>query len=542
MSKQQIIRGTLILTAATFLSKFLGLAYTFPFEAIIGDEGGGELFSYAYDPYTILLSISTMGVPLAVSKFVAKYNALGDYETGRRLYRSGLTLMAATGVVSFLALYSLAPFMAPKIITLESKHSVEDVVYVIRMVSTALIIVPVMSLIRGFFQGYESMGPTAVSQVIEQIVRIIFLLGGAYVILNVLEGTVTQAVGFAVFSAFIGALAGLAILIWYWMKRKSKLDQLLLKNTYQAKLSYKQMYKELLTYAGPFVFVGIANPLFKTIDMFTFNNAMASIGKGAISGELFGLYNFWLHKLILIPVAFATAMALTLIPTITASFTEQKNAIMKQQISQALQIIMFLVTPAAIGMAVVSYPAYGFLYGVEDIQLGGSVLRFYAPAALLFALFIVSTSVMQGVNQQRYAVISLLIGLFFKLILNVPLIKLFEVYGAISATMIGYLFAIGFNLWIIAKHTEVRYNILMRRSLFIIILTLLMVIFTALTQYILQLFIAPEDGRIQSGFVLAVSMLVGVIVYGGLSYRFNLAGSLLGQRFAFLKKTKKNID
>ncbi|WLR50291.1 polysaccharide biosynthesis protein [Bacillus tianshenii] len=535
MSNQQILRGTLILTAATFLSKFLGLIYTFPFEALVG-LSGGELFMYAYNPYTILLSISTLGVPLAVSKFVAKYNALGDYETGRRLFRSGLLLMSATGLLCFLFLYVAAPFLASIAQNEESIYSASDIVYVMRMVSLALIIVPAMSLIRGFFQGHDSMGPTAVSQVVEQIVRIAFLLGGAYVILKWLDGTVTEAVGFAVFAAFLGALGGLGILIWYWFKRKNHLDTLLTENTYSSDLSYKQMYKELLLYAGPFVFVGIANPLYQNIDLFTFKQAMASIGKGAEAGNLLALYTMWLHKVILIPISLSTAMALTLIPTITSSYTEQNFDRVKQQISQALQIIMFLVMPAAFGLSVVAYTAYGTLYGVENMDLGGEVLRFYAPISLLFALFMVTTAIMQGINQQRFAVISLIGGLLLKLILNIPLIKLFEVYGAISATAIGYLFAVAFNFWVIAKYTGIQYKLFARRTLLISALTLIMVIVAGITQWLLSMGIQPEDGRMQSAIVLIIAILAGAAAYGGLSFRSNLAGKLLGQRFAFLKR------
>ena len=207
--------GTFILTLGTFISKFLGLFYVIPFDDLLkGHEEGASLYQYGYVPYTIFLTVATAGVPLAVSKFVSKYNAIGEYAVGRKLFKSGLVLMTLTGVVSFLIMYAFAPIFAEMTIKSDEQViSVAQVTTVIRAVSFALIIIPFMSLIRGFFQGHQSMGPTAVSQVIEQIVRIVFLLGGIYVVLNILDGTVTTAISVATFAAFVGGLASLGALI-----------------------------------------------------------------------------------------------------------------------------------------------------------------------------------------------------------------------------------------------------------------------------------------------------------------------------------------
>src|SRR5690606_3656802 len=133
---------------------------------------------------------------------------------------------------------------------------VEDVTAVIRAVSFALIIVPFMSLIRGFFQGHGSMGPSAVSQVVEQIVRIAFLLLGAFIVLQILNGSIVFAVQLATFAAFVGAIGGLAVLFWYWIKRKPHLDALLAQDRGQVQISLSQMYKEIIVSAIPFIIVG----------------------------------------------------------------------------------------------------------------------------------------------------------------------------------------------------------------------------------------------------------------------------------------------
>lgn len=176
----KLIRGTFILTLGTILSKVLGLLYVIPFYRIIGGNEPAALYQFGYVPYTIFISIATAGVPLAVSKYIAKYNAMEEYAVGRKLFHTGIYVMLATGIVSFLTMYGLAPWLAELVLKgAETKHhyTTADVAVVIRAVSFALLIIPVMSLIRGFFQGHQSMGPSAVSTVVEQLARIIFLLG-----------------------------------------------------------------------------------------------------------------------------------------------------------------------------------------------------------------------------------------------------------------------------------------------------------------------------------------------------------------------------
>ena len=148
----KLLRGTFILTLGTMISKVLGLFYVIPFDAIVGQEGT-TLYQYSYVPYTIFISLATAGIPLAISKFISKYNALEEYAVGRKLFKSGLVIMMATGFVSFLILYFSAPLLGDMIIRDNDQVTkVEDVITVIRAVSFALIVVPFMSLIRGFFK------------------------------------------------------------------------------------------------------------------------------------------------------------------------------------------------------------------------------------------------------------------------------------------------------------------------------------------------------------------------------------------------------
>ena len=183
----KLLKGTAILTIGLFLSKALGLFYLIPFYAIVGEENIG-LYQYGYIPYNIALSIAIGGAPLAISKFVARYNALGDYATGRKILKGSMGIMVITGISSFLVLFFLAEPLAHLVIADdEETFTIEEIASVIRWASYALLAVPMMSVVRGFLQGYNKMEPTAVSQLIEQIVRIIVVLAGAFIVVNFLH-------------------------------------------------------------------------------------------------------------------------------------------------------------------------------------------------------------------------------------------------------------------------------------------------------------------------------------------------------------------
>ncbi|WP_034765599.1 putative polysaccharide biosynthesis protein [Rossellomorea vietnamensis] len=530
----KLIRGTFILTLGTFISKFLGLFYVIPFDDLLkGHEEGASLYQYGYVPYTIFLTVATAGVPLAVSKFVSKYNAIGEYAVGRKLFKSGLLLMTLTGVVSFLIMYAFAPIFAEMTIKSDEQViSVAQVTTVIRAVSFALIIIPFMSLIRGFFQGHQSMGPTAVSQVIEQIVRIVFLLGGIYVVLNILDGTVTTAISVATFAAFVGGLASLGALIWYWFKRKPHLDELLEEDRGNAEVSLKAMYKEIIAYSIPFIFVGLANPLFQLVDQITFNTAMADIGNAKVSDHAFAVLNFYTHKLVIIPVSLATAFSMTLIPLITTSYTSGDRKTMRRNIDQTFQILLFLTVPAALGLALLAEPMYTLFYHSD--ALGTSILRSYAPVAILFALFAVTAAILQGIDEQKFTIFSLLVGLLLKLVLNIPLIRLFETQGAVLATTIGYAVAILINLYVIKKYARYQFRLILRRTMFIGALNAVMAGVVLVLYAVLVKFLSPETG-FQSIILVAICGGVGALVYFYLSLRSKLADKLFGDKISKIR-------
>ena len=539
MNKNTMIRGTILLTSATFISKFLGMIYTIPFESLVGATGG-KLYGLAYGPYTIFINLSTIGIPLAVSKFVAKYNSLGDYQTSHRMYKLALRLMMVTGVLSFLALFIGAKWLAGIYIPDNSEGiTVEDVAMVIRMVSFALIIIPPMSITRGFFQGHQSMGPTAISQVIEQIVRISFLLISVYIVINVFKGSITTAVGFATFSAFIGAAASAVVLVWYWRKRQRHLNKYIdNQSIVSVPMTNQELFKELLSYAGPFVFVGLAIPLYQQIDAITFMRTLANLDYSqAVIDNSFSTINLYGHKLIMIPITLATGMSLSALPTLTKSYVDRNRDLLFRQINQSLQIIMLLILPAVIGMSLLSTEIWGAFYSVNEYTLlNADLLSWYAPVALFFALFTVSSSILQGINQQRFAIYSLVLGLVLKSILNVPLLNWLGPTGAVVATGLASFATVAANLWCIKTAINFSLKQLFKRTLLMLIFSGLMAIAVIVMKYIVNFFVTYQDGRLANIFILLITVTAGAGVYLLLIYHSTLIERVVGSRIRFLDR------
>lgn len=454
MKGSPFLRGTFFLTMATMISKMLGFIYVIPFTAMVG-TGGYVLYTYAYRPYTIMLSIATMGLPLAVSKMVSKYNELDDYYTVKRVLKSGLVFMGCMGVLSFLLLYCLAPYLAKVVIDSgdQTGNSVTAVTYNIQIVSFALLIVPSMSLLRGFFQGFQSMGPSALSVVVEQFFRMVTILIGSFAVLQLYKGSTALAVGVATFGAFVGAVAGLGILITYYLKRRRHLKKKEIMSVPQTTKSFFALYKELFAYSIPFIVVGLAIPLYQTIDTFTINKLLMQVGYLQREAEKINAVIGLVQMVVLIPVSVATAFSMSLVPEMTKAYTAKNDQLLYKHFTRTNLLVVFLTIPASLGMMVLAEPIYTLLFGTgNDPALGSVILRYYAPACILFSLFSVTAAMLQGINQQGKTVIGLFIGIGIKVVLNIVLLPQFDYISFIIATYVGYTVSVSFNLWILSKY------------------------------------------------------------------------------------------
>lgn len=532
MSKQSFLQGAALLTFTMFLSKILGFIYVIPFTKLVGNQGY-ILFEYAYKPYAIMLSLATMGLPSAVSKFISKYNALGDYETGRRLFKSGIIILTATGVLFTAILYIGAPQIAEWYVGKEhtTGNSMEDVTYVIRMVCFALLIVPPMALGRGYFQGFQKMSPTGISQVIEQLVRIIMILVVSVAVMHYGSGEMRTAVGWSSFAAFVGAIFSVIVLIYYWFKYKDEIIQTNKKQSLD-KPTLLAMYKELILSSVPFVIVSLAIPIHQSIDIFSINPVLQGQGKTLAEAEYVNSIVSLVQKIAIIPIVFANAFALTLVPSITRSFVEKNKQELDAQITKTFEIILFLTLPCFIFFWVFAKDTFGILLGTAQAEYGGQVTAAYSSYSIFLSFFLVTAAILQGINKQKFAVGSLIAGCLVKLALSMPFIQMFSGSGTAYSSIIGFTVSIGLNFYVIKNHAQFNFSKLFKQVVYVLGLSIVTTLVLFLTKHgLITLLPLHMATYIHSLIIVCVGGIVAAVVYLGISYFTGLLGYYLGARF-----------
>lgn len=541
----RFLKGAMILSISMFATRLLGVLYIIPFQQMVG-ETGMALYAHAYTIYGTFISLATLGVPVGIAKFISRYNSKGDYETSRRIFRFGLIFMTILGVVAFLILYFIAPFYAELVLRgvdiEEQYHSAGQITTAIRAVSFALIVIPPMAIFRGFFQGNTDMVPTSISQFVEQLVRVAFIIAGTFVILH-FGGSTEMAVSFSVFAALLAGIAAFMVLWYYWIKNKRKFDQLLkssVKNDEAPDTAH--LFVELVSYAIPFAILGIATNAYQFIDNLRWLDWISEYGHlnqwphNWATASL-GIFNASLFKIIMIPVSFAIAFGQPLVPELTHHLTVGNKKEVRRILIQAIQLTSFITIPAVIGLSLLSHPIYVVLFGTGDYEmnvLGGNIFRVGAIIGLFMAFYSIITAVLQGIGAQYYGIGFLAVSLVIKYFGNVLLIPRFGVTGAVIATNLAYGFCIVGSLIIIKKRTDFQFRILLKKLLPIFIFSFIMAMVVWGGQRILH-FVYPftEISRLQGIIYVGVLGVLGIAAYFGLALYFDMIQSLFGFKPSF---------
>lgn len=521
-SQAQLLKGSAWMTIGSILSRILGAIYIIPWYAWMGKYGNlaNSLTAKSYNIYSLFIIISTAGIPGAIAKQIAKYNALNEYGVGRKLFRHGLALMGVFGIISAACMYFLA-------LPLSGFNPQE--VPVIRSLALAVLIIPILSILRGYFQGFNDMMPSAMSQFVEQLARVIWMLLTAYVIMRVQHGNYVDAVTQSNLAAAIGAVFGIGLLVIFHLRQKRTVDPLIAQSNNQVRVSTNSLLFEIIQQSIPFIIIDSGINIFQLVDQYTFHPMIASFmhvpyDTIEIWYALFGLNA---NKLIMIVVSLSTAMAVTAIPLLSGAHARRDYRDISRQIGNTLELFLFVLLPASLGMAAISDPLYTIFYGYD--RLGAHVLYLSSFTAISLGMFTVLMAILQGLDENMYAIRYLIFGLVIKAIVQYPMIRLFKVYGPLLATNLGLLAVIAMSL----KHLSVKYrwraDRIMRR--FIGIASFSIVMFAAVFAAVKLggLFLSPYR-RLSAMLLSGLAVAVGVLVYGALSLKTGLAENILGSR------------
>jgi PST family polysaccharide transporter len=439
----QFVKGAAILGVAGLVSKLLGAVYRIPYQNIAGDIG---LYVYmqVYPLYTTLLILATAGFPIAISKIVSERVAVGDAIGARRAFRVASISLVILGLFFFLLLYVGAPMVAK---FMGDEHLTTP----LRAVAWSLPLVPMAAILRGYFQGHQNMMPTGVSQVVEQLIRVIFILLTAFWAMNVYQDAYLAGTG-AVFAAFPGGIAAILVLLWYWRKDKQirHLEGEQQQSSGVAEWTNRQVLRSLLYYALPICMGALVLPLIPLVDSVTVVNMLqwsgmqedlAKLAKGAFDRG---------QPLIQFGTFFATSLSLALVPAISEAVAQRQHQLIANRAEIAIRLTFLLGLPASFGLALLAEPINVMLYGDTN---GTEALAVQSFTIIFATLSIASAGILQGLGRVMRPARNLFIGVMVKLVLNLVLVPFWGISGAALSTVLAYLVAMGLNVLAVKKYT-----------------------------------------------------------------------------------------
>lgn len=462
MRKNSFLEGAMITTIGIIICKIIGLLYVIPFKNIIGEQGGA-LYGYAYSIYTIFLSLSASGIPVAMSKVISEYNSLGYYYTKERAYKIGSSIIIAVGFISFLILMIFAPFIAQIILgDLEGGNTVAGVTLVIRAVSTALLIVPLLSVTKGYLQGHRFMQASSISSVVEQLVRVAVIILGSFIALRIFNLSLETAVGIAVFGATVGAFVAYFYLVHKIRKNKESLNKDEPITRAEAKITKEAIAKKIICYAIPFIIIELVKSAFSLIDTLTVVNTMVSLGLSNIAENTIGVLNVWASKLNMIVISITIGITISLIPNLASSFTKKDMEDVSHKINQSLQLMLFISLPMTVGLSFLASSVWTVFYGYDAFSI--NMFQIYVFLAITFSLYSILIDSAQTLNNTKLALGTLIGSFVSKLILNIPMMYLFDYlkigaqYAPIVTNFLIHITAITVLLYSINKKYSIDYS------------------------------------------------------------------------------------
>ena len=543
MKKNSFIEGTIIATLGILLVKVIGVIYVIPFNAIIG-ETGGALYGYGYNIYQLFLSISSAGFPFAISKLTSEYNALGQKKAVQDTYQISLKLISIISIIIFLILFIFAPSIGKLIIgTTTEGNTYQDIGFVIRCVSFAILVVPFLSVTKGFLQGNKYITPYSISQVIEQVVRVIIILVGSFTCMNLLNLPLKYAVGVSVSAAFFGGLVA-----YIYLRKKVKDAHLLSKDLSKEKtnISKKEITKKIFMYSIPFILISLINNLYTTVDMILLSRTMSDYLhlKSTIIESIVGVYTTWGIKLNNIILAISTGLVTSLIPNIVDAFTKKNMKDVNDKFNKAFACVLLVIVPMTIFMSLLVKPIWTLFYGKS--YYGPVVYKFFVYTALFGGVYTIFVNTLQGINKYKLVITTVLIGLLTNAILDVPLMLLFYKlganvsYGAIAAALIGYTLSITTSLIVLYKKYGFRFNQTLKQLPKYILSWLIFII----TIIILKQIIPDSlDNRLIQIPIIAIYGIISFAIYIFINDKFGNIKEVFGTNISnIIKKLfkKKN--
>lgn len=513
-----------ILSVAGILTRIIGLLYRSPLHGIIGDLGLGY-YQAAYAYYTIILLISSYSIPSAISKVISQKIALGKYKEAHKILKCALAYVLLVGAVASIFLFFCADlFVEPQAVS------------VLRTFAPTIFVYGILGVLRGYFQAYGSMIQTSVSQIIEQIINAIVSVGAAYVLIKISLGTLAMPIGNKLLEkrAINGAMGSalgtgsgvlialIFILIMYLLQYKN-MKKKIIKDKHDQIMNTKQIWIMITFTVTPFVINTAIYNLSTTVNTKLYTDIYPRLEQlssmkitanwGIFSGEALTIAN--------IPIAFASAMASAIIPSIATIIALKKYEQAREKIALAIKTVFMITIPCAVGLFVLARPITNLLFSNTQAALDQAsvFLMVLSISVVFFALSTLGGSILQGLGKTKTPIVHALIALILQTVIGYCLL-MFTSLGLYSIAIANLIYSATMcllNQYVV--HKAINYHQELKKSIFIpMMASICMGIFAWSSYHFIYHFCASMKIAVVFAICIgALSYLIALFILGGIS-------------------------
>lgn len=460
-----IVQGG-ILAAASILVRIIGMVYRIPVTRILGPVGN-SYYSAAYEVYSMVLLISSFSLPLAVSKLVSARMAAGQAKAAYKIFKCTLLFALVSGGIGALLIFFGAGFFSDVLVnTPESKLALQ-------VLAPTILVVAIMGCLRGYFQGLGTMVPTAVSQIVEQVVNAAVSIGAAWVLfhygqkLDTLLGTETAAYAYgaagSTLGTGLGALSGLILLVLLILAYRRFMKRKMASDRSRSEESTAGIYYMLFLTIMPVILSTAVYNLSGIIDQGIFKHLMVFKNYESMKiDELWGIYSGEYKLLTNVPIAVASAMASSTIPVLTRARVAKDRREMRKKTENAIRFVMVICIPCAVGLSVLAGPILQLLFGAKDhLQLSALLLQTGSISVVLYGMSTLTNGILQGMDKMRLPVIHAAISLALHVVLLIFMVMVpnMNIHAVVWANIFFAFLMCVLNSRSIAKYMRYRQEV-----------------------------------------------------------------------------------
>ncbi len=452
-TQKSIVGGMTVLSVVGVICKIIGALFRIPLAWLIGEQGMGT-YQLVFPTYNLLLTISSAGLPVAISRMVSFTLAKDDPRNARRIFRVALSFLSAVGCVAMLIMMVTSPTLARRSGDVSTQPGFVAI-------APALLLVCTMSAFRGFMQGQQNMVPTAVSQLIEQVGKVLVALPLAWLGNHI---SIAYAAAGVLLGTSLAEAAALFYMFVTYRRGKTAFNRIVQDESRRV-MSGKKMLRQLMSLSVPITLGACIVPLAAFIDSGLLLNRLvdAGIERGEALG-LYGRYSGYVLTLINVPSALAAAISMSLVPSISSAMARGDGRSMRRQSALGLRLSFVVGLPCSIGMSMLSRQILSMIYRFSTPEALATTAELLSMSSLTIVLFTVvqsTTGILQGLRKQRIPMYTLMAGVAVKIFLNYTLIAVPEIniYGAPMASLACYTISMAPNLAYVRKYTGMKLHV-----------------------------------------------------------------------------------